>query len=56
MNSVHPDHDPERFRSSKHYVLSFHDSTFECVADGYTVELHKNLLKMILPRMMELFH
>jgi hypothetical protein len=38
MNSVHSYHKPERFWARKHYVLSFHDSTFECVADGYTVE------------------
>jgi hypothetical protein len=56
MNSVHPYHDPERFRARKHYVLSFHDSTFECVANDYTVELHNSSLKKILPRMIELLH
>jgi hypothetical protein len=56
MNSVHSCHRPERFRALKHYVLSFHDSTFECVADGYTVELHESSLKKILPRMAELLH
>ena len=56
MNSVHPYHKPERFWARKHYVLSFHDSTFECVADDYTVELHESSLKKILPRMMELLH
>jgi hypothetical protein len=56
MNSVHPCHRPERFRALKHYVLSFHDSTFECVADDYTVELHESSLKKILPRMIELLH
>jgi len=54
MNSVHPFHKPERFWALKHYVLSFHDSTFECVADGYTVELHDSSINNILPRMMEL--
>src|SRR5262245_63708733 len=33
MNSAHPCHKPERFWARKHYVLTFHDSTFECVAD-----------------------
>jgi hypothetical protein len=32
MNSVHPHHKPARFRELEHFVLSFHDSTFECVA------------------------
>src|SRR5262245_6658712 len=54
MNSVHSYHKPERFWALKHYVLSFHDSTFECVADGYTVELHQSSLKKILPRMIEI--
>lgn len=34
MNSVHPHHKPERFVELRHFVLSFHDSTFECVAAG----------------------
>lgn len=54
MNSVHPYHKAERFQARKHYVLSFHDSTFECVADGYTIELHESSIREILPRMMEL--
>jgi len=56
MNAVHPFHKPERFWARKHYVLSFHDSTFECVADDYTVEFHESSLKKILPRMVELLH
>jgi hypothetical protein len=53
MNSVNPCHEPERFWARSHYVLTFHDSTFECVADDYTVEIHESSLKKILPRMME---
>ncbi|MBI1765509.1 MAG: hypothetical protein HYR56_29180 [Acidobacteria bacterium] len=54
MNSVHWRHDPDRFWTRKHYVLSFHDSTFECVADGYTVEVHESSLNQMLTRMAEL--
>jgi hypothetical protein len=39
MNSVHPYHRPERFKSYRHFVLAFHDSTFECIAEGYTCEV-----------------
>lgn len=39
MNSVHPYHRPERFAEFRHFVLSFHDSTFECVARSYGHEL-----------------
>jgi hypothetical protein len=38
MNSVHPYHRDEAFAELQHFVLPFHDTTFECVAQGYTVE------------------
>jgi len=34
-NSAHPHHRYEHFQLLRHYVLSFHDSTFECVAEGF---------------------
>lgn len=36
MNSVHPQHAPERFSRLRHFVFAFHDSTFECVARSFT--------------------
>jgi hypothetical protein len=39
MNRVHPAHDPAPFDRMMHYILAFHDSTFECVADGFEVLL-----------------
>jgi hypothetical protein len=36
MNQVHPQHDQRRFERLRHFVLTFHDHTFECVAE--TVE------------------
>jgi hypothetical protein len=38
MNSVHPQHRPESFESYRHFILAFHDTTFECIADGFTIE------------------
>ena len=36
MNSVHPYHDKTRFLERKrHIVLTFHDTTFECIAESY---------------------
>jgi hypothetical protein len=32
MDSVHRCHDPLAYQSLVHYVFTFHDSTFECVA------------------------
>jgi hypothetical protein len=38
INSVHDAYNPESWRRLKHYILPFHDSTFECVARGFKVE------------------
>jgi hypothetical protein len=51
MNSVHPYHKSERFERLRHYIFAFHDSTFECVADGFTVSEHEGSLESILPVM-----
>ncbi len=32
LNSVHPMHDPKRFLTLHHFIITFHDSTFECIA------------------------
>lgn len=39
MNSVHPHHKKERFQELKHYILTFHDSTLECLAKSYQTEI-----------------
>jgi hypothetical protein len=33
MNSVHRRHDPSSFKALTHFIFTFHDSTFECVAE-----------------------
>ena len=38
MNRVHPQHNPERFARLRHFIVTFHDSTFECTASGYEVQ------------------
>jgi hypothetical protein len=35
INSVHPRHDPALFSSLRHFVLTFHDEVFECVARDF---------------------
>ncbi len=35
MNAVHPRHSPSFFDSARHFIFTFHDSTFECVAGSY---------------------
>jgi hypothetical protein len=33
MNAVHPQHRATAFDRLQHYIFTFHDSTFECVAE-----------------------
>ena len=41
MNSVHPYHNKESFMNNKkHYIFSFHDSVFECIASSYKVSIN----------------
>jgi hypothetical protein len=51
MNAVHPYHKAERFERLRHYIFAFHDSTFECVANGFTVSEHEGSMESILPIM-----
>ncbi len=32
INSVHPTHGPSYYADLRHFVITFHDSTFECIA------------------------
>jgi len=34
MNRVHPNHNASRFGALRHFVFTFHDNMFECVAHG----------------------
>jgi hypothetical protein len=36
VQSVHPYYDPTKWSKYKHFIITFHDSTFECVATGYS--------------------
>jgi len=55
MNSVHDRHRPERYQSLRHFVLSFHDSTFECVAEDLKlVEVFRGSMTQALARMTSL--
>jgi hypothetical protein len=45
MNAVHPAHRPHHFAAYRHYIFAFHDSTFECIAEGFTFELHRGSMR-----------
>jgi hypothetical protein len=41
IDSVHPYHDKEKFKSYNHYVFTFHDNMFECIAKNFQIS-HAN--------------
>jgi len=48
INSVHSGYRPERWRTFHHYIFGFHDSTFECVAESFTVETRNATIPQVL--------
>lgn len=53
MNSVHEYHNAKRYERLKHYVFAFHDSTFECIAEGFKVSIYEGSLMNLLKTMQE---
>jgi hypothetical protein len=53
MSSVHEHHRSERFWKLTHYIFAFHDSTFECVADGFTASIHHGPMRSVVAEMWE---
>lgn len=48
MNSVHRYHKPEHFAKYRHFVFSFHDRTFECIAEAFTLAVHPGSVSSVL--------
>jgi hypothetical protein len=51
MNAVHPNHTPGLFSSRRHFIFTFHDSTFECVAEGYTCEITRGTVREVVSQL-----
>ena len=49
-NSVHHCDRPDMWTSLNHYVFWFHDSTFECLAKSYEVEISSESMPKLLER------
>lgn len=54
MNSVHDYHRPEEFWKLRHLIFAFHDSTFECVCNGFEVTLSRGSIASAIPQMLKL--
>ncbi len=50
MNSAHHNYNPGSWNELNHYILWFHDSTFECVAENYTVNTFRGTMSELLAR------
>jgi hypothetical protein len=48
INSVHSGYRAGAWRGQKHYILPFHDCTFECVAEGFKIEVFQMPLPELL--------
>ena len=38
IEKVHPEYNAERWKMYKHYILTFHDNMFECIAQGFEIK------------------
>ena len=51
INSVHSNYNTENRKNTKHFFFGFHDTTFECIARSFKIELHQtsfnNLLNIV---------
>jgi hypothetical protein len=54
MNSVHRRHRPEVFWNKRHLIFAFHDTTFECVCDGFEVSVTQGSLESVVTEMVKL--
>jgi len=50
MNSVHSCYDPKHWESVKHFILWFHDNTFECLAESLETEVASETMESLLKR------
>jgi hypothetical protein len=50
INSVHSCYDPTLWRKLNHYVFWLHDTTFECVAESFKVEVFRESMADLLAR------
>ncbi|AWK03521.1 hypothetical protein HYN56_04500 [Flavobacterium crocinum] len=48
INSIHTGYYPEYWKTLKHYIFTFHDNMFECIAKGYTIEVFNTRFKEVV--------
>ena len=53
MNKRHSRHAQSRYGDLRHYIFSFHDSTFECIAKALAVNLREASLRDVMFEMLQ---
>ncbi len=54
MNAVHPQHDRKWFLAGKrHFLFTFDDSTFECIAHGYEAEVRPGSVRAMAEQFLQ---
>lgn len=56
MNKSHRQHSQNRYADLRHYIFSFHDSTFECIANSLAVNLREGSLRDVMFEMLQRMH
>lgn len=51
MNSVHARNSPVLFADLRHFILTFHDSIFECIAEFYSVHQPSGSLRSVVSKL-----
>jgi hypothetical protein len=51
VNSVHPHHEGGWHAWARHYLFTFHDETFECIARSHEVRLERTGMRTLLERL-----
>lgn len=47
-NIGYREHEPEHFEVLRHFIFTFRDNTFECLAEDYGVSLHKESITTLM--------
>ena len=55
QNEVHARHKESMFSSYRHFIFPFHDTTFECLAEGYEVRIYKAWHHQVLQERLKSF-
>ncbi|BFT72403.1 hypothetical protein PAENIP36_38450 [Paenibacillus sp. P36] len=48
INSIHNYYKQERWKDRIHFLLLFHDESFECIADAYEISIYRESFKLVL--------